>query len=444
MMQSETLHPEETWAPARLIPVMGMSGSKEQEERATAALLSVMQVVPSFGKAILAYLDAPAGHISCYTEPHFEMDEGDTAIPDGAVLVERGKTHWKCLVEVKTGSNDLSSEQIDRYLRVANREGFDALLTVSNQIVASPDEVPVRVDGRRLRAVKLRHLSWFRVLTEAVIQHEHHGVEDREQAKVLDDLVVFLDDERSGAGGYEGMGKTWVTVRDAARKRTLRPTDAGVAEVADCWEEFLEYLCLRLRQNLGHPVAPLYPRGSDARTRRKEYIETLGGQGRLQGSIRITDAVAPVQIDTDLERLQVTTRVRVAAPKEGRPKTRINWLLRQLKDVPPNLRVVVQYRHTRHSTSLLAEDARNRPGDLLLPEDPNRAPKSFDVALTRDMGTKRGKRTGSFVAETMKQVLDFYGSVVQDLRKWRPHPPKLPESAKEQAEEQPAEPVSGI
>jgi len=82
----------EGWSPARLIPVAGMKGAKEQEQRATSALLAVMEVVPSFGRAVLRYLDAPSGRIFCFAEPHFTTDEGDTVVPDGLVVVEWGKT----------------------------------------------------------------------------------------------------------------------------------------------------------------------------------------------------------------------------------------------------------------------------------------------------------------------------------------------------------------
>ena len=64
----------EQWTPARLIPAAGIRGAKEQEERATSALLAVMGIVPSFGKNILKTVDAPAGTITTYTEPSFETD----------------------------------------------------------------------------------------------------------------------------------------------------------------------------------------------------------------------------------------------------------------------------------------------------------------------------------------------------------------------------------
>ena len=47
-------------SPARLIPAT-KTGLKEQEQRATSALLAVTSIVPSFGHAVLKYLHAPKG-----------------------------------------------------------------------------------------------------------------------------------------------------------------------------------------------------------------------------------------------------------------------------------------------------------------------------------------------------------------------------------------------
>ncbi len=81
---------------------------------------------PVVRQAILSYLNAPAGRISTYVEPQFE-DEDGTAIPDGAIVVEWGKTRWGCLVEVKTGKSELASEQVNRYARVAATNGWGIL-----------------------------------------------------------------------------------------------------------------------------------------------------------------------------------------------------------------------------------------------------------------------------------------------------------------------------
>ncbi len=368
------------------------------------------------------------------------MVRGGTAIPDGAVVVKRGKTEWLCLIEVKTGRTELASEQVNRYLTIANREGFDALLTISNQIVSDGSEAPVAIDKRKTRNLKVGHISWFRILTEAIIEYEHHGIEDPEQAFIIGDLIAYLDDARSGAAGFDGMGKEWVAVRDAARNQTLRARDAGVIDVAEDWEQFVEYLALRLRQVLGRRVAPVYGRKSTRNSRLETHISSLVDKGVLEATINVPDAVAPIEIEAHLGSRQVTTHARIKAPGDGRAKTKLNWLLRQLKDAPPNLRVTARFPHTRQTTSLLLTDASKDPTGLLLPDDPKREPSGFDVALMRNMGAKKGKDKGSFVADTMDQVLLFYGEVLQDIRGWTRPPARLAED--QMAVDEPEDPVA--
>lgn len=169
----------ENWQAARLIPVAGIRGQEEQERRATSALLAVMGAVPEFAHALVSGLGAPKGRISAYTEIQLKDGDGKVSIPDGAIVIERGKTQWRALVEVKTGSAALQSEQVSRYLDMARDHGFDAVLTVSNQITSRPTDSPVSVDKRKLKKVGFFHLSWWRIITEAVLQHRFRGVSTR-------------------------------------------------------------------------------------------------------------------------------------------------------------------------------------------------------------------------------------------------------------------------
>ena len=167
---------QDSWQPARLIPVAGIRGQEEQERRATSALLAVVAAVPEFGRALLSEVGAPKGRLSTFVEIQLKDGDGKVSIPDGAVVVERGSTRWRALVEVKTGSAVLQAEQVGRYLDLAREQDFDAVLTISNQITALRTDSPVSVDKRKLKRVGLYHLSWWRIITAAVRQHRFHGV----------------------------------------------------------------------------------------------------------------------------------------------------------------------------------------------------------------------------------------------------------------------------
>lgn len=434
------------WTPARLIP-SGKARQEEQETRATSTLLAVMPVVPDFGHGLLAELKAPRGQISTFTEVRLKDGNGKTHIPDGAIVVERGKTRWSCLVEVKTGRALLEADQVGRYLTMAREHGFDAVLTISNQIRSDSTTLPYEVDKRKVGKIKVRHVSWWRILTEAIIQHRFRGVSDPEQAWLLNELIRYLDDPRSGASGFEGMGDKWVTVRDAARHGTLRAADDGARSVAARWEQFVEYLCLHLSQELGVDVKHLKPRSKNAAERVAEVTRELAESGTLSRAIRVPEAVGPITISADLRARLVATSVEIEAPKnKKRPKAKVNWMLRQLKDAPDDLRVDVRFASTRKTASELLADCRDDPEGLLLRDDPGREPRAFILARSQPMGKKAGLDRGSFAAEIRKQTTDFYRDLVQNLRPPPTEAPKLPktEDAQQPPDDDASSPDSSV
>jgi hypothetical protein len=418
--------PEETWRPSRLIPTTGIGGQDEQEERATSSLLAVMQAVPQFGRALLRHLGAPAGRITTYTEIRFQDVDEKLAIPDGAIVVERGATRWVCLVEVKTSGAALRVDQILRYLDLTRANRFDAVLTISNQITASPSELPFSLDARRLKSTSVRHLSWWQVMTEAQVEYRHNRVADPDQAWILGELIAYLDHERAGAGGFDDMGDKWVGVRDGARTGSLRAQDAGVREITGRWEQFVQFLALGLTQDLGRQVEPVWPRNLDPEARLDQGIRRLAELGKLAALVRVPDAAAVIELEADLRARLFTTSVELVAPREGRPRTRIAWVVRQLKDAPDTIQLEARYPNVKDTISAPLRLAREKPDALLLSADPKREPRAFRVSLSKDLGTKRGKGQGSFVQESRQQAIEFYRTTVQQLKAWTPAAPKLP------------------
>lgn len=424
-MRDQSIEGQDDWVPARLLPTAGIRNQQEQERRAASALLAVMSAVPDFCHGLLSGMKAPRGAISTYTELRFKDGKQKLHIPDGAVVIERGKTRWRCLVEIKTSGVSLDGDQVSRYLDLAREHGFDGLLTISNEIRSDPKSLPYSVDKRKLRGLTVYHLSWWRVLTEAIVQHRFRGIEDPDQAWILGELIRYLDDVKSGASGFEGMGAEWVRVRESARNETLRPSDPEVTAIAARWDQFVEYLCLHLSQELGVEVKHQRPRRKSTEERIADGAKLLAVEGSMDCSIRVPDAVGPIGIEANLRTGRVTTTVEIQAPKEGRPKTRVNWLLRQLGDAPEDLRIEVRFSQVRATRSELLRDCRDTPEQLLLEDDPKREPRSFLLALSKPMGRKRGRKEGSFVAETRRQTTDFYRELVQGLMPPRTKAPKI-------------------
>lgn len=440
-MSGATGRGTDAWLPARLIPTAGIRNREEQEKRATSCLLAVIRAVPEFGHALLKELGAPKSPvIETFAEVRFKDANGKTVIPDGAIVCQRGSKRWTCLVEVKTSVAELKAEQVVSYLDIAREHGFDGVLTISNQITASSAVSPLVVDGRKLKRTSLWHFSWWRIITEAVVQSRYRGVSDPDQAWILGELIAYLDNEASGAGGFDDMGDKWVGVRRAAHDGTLRGSDPDARAVAERWEQFIQYLCLGLSQDLGESVTSPRPRKQSAGARLDELVKCLATRGTLDATLRIPNAVGDLRIQTDLRARQTRTSVVVDAPDDGRAATRISWLVRQLADASDDIRVEVSYPNARETTSALLGHAREEPERLLYAADSKRAPRSFVVTLGRPMGQKRGKEEGSFVRETRQQTFAFYRELVQNLKRWQPRAPKLREEPS--AEDVPETPQS--
>jgi hypothetical protein len=371
---------------------------------------------------------APRGRVESFSEVRFKDAEGKAHRPDGAIVVSRGSKSWKALVEVKTGTASILEEQVNRYLDLARDNEFDCVITISNDIVSSPSEVPYSYDRRKTKKVRLYHISWWRILTIAVLEHRHHGVSDPEQAWILGELIAYLDHEKSGASGFQDMGRTWVPVRDGARQGTLRTSDAGVREVAAHWEQLVDYLGLGLSQELGREVVPVRTRKQTHTERVEQHVRRLASTGELAAAVRVPDAVAPIELVANLRSRLVTTSVVVTAPDDGRQLTRINWLIRQLRGADPRLRVTSAFANTRDTSSVLLGEAVDQPERLLSASDRRRDVRSFEVAHTRGMGLKAGRGAGSFIGDTRAQLYAFYGEVVQNLVGWQRKAPRLPEA----------------
>lgn len=71
----------------------------------------------------------------------------------------------------------------------------------------------------------------------------------------------------------------------------------------------------------------------------------------------------------------------------------------------------------------LLRDVRENPA--LLVSDPSKELRSFRIAASSTLGTKRGRGRGSFIDSVNDAINAFYADVVQNLKAWRAAPPRL-------------------
>ena len=425
----------EAWESARLIPVSGIRGAEEQERRAASALLATIGAVQEFGREMLRPFGAPAGQISPYVEVQFDLD-GTKYRVDGVLRVTRGRQTWQLLVEFKTGSSQLKREQVEAYLEISRREGLDGLLTVSNDLVAVPGHHPLAVDQRRFRGVPLHHMSWYRILSLARRVKDHQGVADPDQAWMLGELIRYLEHPNSGALAFEDMGAGWVAVRNSVADGTIRGSDPSAHDLAARWEQLLQFIALDLGTQLGENVQPVLRRAERADPARWIQALTRGieERGVLAGTLRIPHAVSDLMIEADLRVMSGSVAVTLDAPDLKTPRARVNWLLRQLRDAPKDLRIDCQFVATSRTTSELLGAVDDQWKVLVDPV--GRLPRAFTLTMSGPLGGNRKRGRNAFIDSVLDLVQNAYGRVVQDLRAWTPPAPQLRERPADEPSEQ--------
>ncbi|MGW0035254.1 TerD family protein [Gordonia sp. NPDC003376] len=402
------------WRRARLFPSVGVRSNAEQEMRTTSILLATMETVPEFGRAIVSQIGAPRGRIETFTEVRFTLS-GEEVRPDGLIRVSRGGRIWQALVEVKTGRAELNGEQIATYLKLARAKSIDAVLTVSRDLMASPDQHPFKVDARALKSVSLKHLSWEEIVAEATIVHEHVGVDDRVRARVLEEMLCYAADTQSGMWAFDDMGKQWVTIREAVKNRTVGAADASTSEVCERFDRLARHVSLHLSALTGQKVTAQAPA---SRVDTVSRARQLADSGELFALLRVSGAAGPVAVNADLGRGRIGCSMKSAAPRTGRTQTKINWLIRQLATAPDGLRVTAHHAGSRvESTSALLKDIREDSGVLVPPD--GRDIREFTVTMESSMGSKRSGSEGGFIAAVVVLATAFYAEVVERVRSGR-------------------------
>jgi hypothetical protein len=225
---------------------------------------------------------------------------------------------------------------------------------------------------------------------------------------------------------FSDMGSAWVPARDAVGAGTLRPGDASAQEVAGRFDALVRYASLKLGRQLGIEVVPALNRrdAADPAARTQSLAAQLASDGTMSGGLKIPGAVGPLVVTADLRAGKIICQVDIDAPREGRPLTRVNWLTRQLRNAPENLRIEAFAMHSRGpGNAELLKVVRESPAKII--GEPAKELKAFRVAQLSVAGAKRGTGRGAFIDSFLAAIEDFYEQVLQNLKPWMPAPPRL-------------------
>lgn len=419
---------------ARLFPVISETG---KEQRASSILLSVISAVPPLANAILSPLGQKIGtrtNVDTFTEVVFKSDPNSPRRdrPDGLIVVSTGQRRWSCLVEAKIGKNDLQSEQLERYLRLARDNDINAVLTISNEFAAIPTHHPIAVQKSLLRKVELFHMSWSGFLTEALLLHEQAVIKDPEQAFLLREFIRFFSHDSAGVTGFTSMPKEWSSaVAQVQAGGKIVRSDASA--IVRAWHQQIRDLSLIMSRIISCKVGVRLPRShtTDPDKRLSDDIHSLCGKGVLSADLEIPNTASSLMILADVNVRSIRISMSVDAPRnKARNSSRVSWLLRQLRDIEiPDVYISAVWASRAANTVLSLDKVRNDPKKI---EDgaSNSDIRAFEITLTSN-SARRFAGTRTFIEELEFLAPQFYEKIGQHLESWQPSPPKPKHSVSE-------------
>lgn len=414
--------------PARLFSSLK---SSNKEQIATSTLLSIFRFVPE----LLAELVCDAGVrindrsvLHTLTEVTLAKKTGERDNrPDGFLYLKNRK-YWTALVEAKVGNNALNPKQIGQYLKAAQINKIDALITISNEFSPRIDQSPVKISGRLPKNVKLYHFSWRLILSKAQLLKQAEDLIDREKSSILTEFIRFLNDESVGNKSFSMMPNSWEKlcndVSSLSGKTKLRANNPYLPEVASALVEEFSEIALILTDNLGVDCTLKLPRNFlKDRGKWQKSIQSQIAKGRpLICQYMIPNAANPLTVELNIANASFTVGMEIAAPgHRATNKGKVSWLLKQMEKGTPakNSAIIVRW-NSRAADEIISIDknayeniARANRNSTIIAFTPM-------ISMQSDKIFKHRKR---FITELEKTVCDFYNHQACHLKPWVPSPP---------------------
>jgi hypothetical protein len=415
---------------ARLIPVVA---DTSKEVRAVSVLLAALKLVPQFSAALMGTIGQRVGartEIDCWTEI-VPRDSGEPRRirPDGLVRLRSGRgSEWFALIEAKVGRAEIDEAQISGYADMAKATGVQAVISISNQFVATPAHTPVRLTKVLSRHVSYYHWSWMFVITQAMLVMNEDSFANPLQKYILAELVQYLRHDSVGTARFDRMNKEWKELVTAVNsRRALVKNSPEVEHSVAAWHQECRDLSLMMSRKINRLVRLKLSRAhmDDPAQRLRDDCERLASEHVLQCVLDVPDAASGILVEADLVRRCIAVSMALSAPKDKqRTSSRVNWLLRQLaKSEPTAIHIEASFLGRKAPDVASLEQLRSDPGHFDGRAE-GKLPTAFTVVLVRDMA---GKFSGSktFIEELEDIVPGFYERVGQHLQAYVARPPRV-------------------
>lgn len=417
--------------PARLFPALSET---QKEGRTLSIFLACMASVRELRGTLLESTGQRLGKrtkFHAFTEVVLKSDtETERDRPDGLLVVEKQSGEWRALVEAKVGKSYLTSDQVERYVRLAKAHKIDAVITVSNQFTPTPKHHPCAPKQQLLKSVDLFHWSWSYVLSRAHLLTVEEDVEDDDQFYILRELSRFLAHPSAGVSSFTSMNSEWKSAVSTIRSEgKLAKSSDDAQRTIQAWHEESQDLALKLTMKLEVPVRVKISKRhkDDPKVRFQDDIATLCESEQLICEYGIPDAADDMRLVANIRSRTIVVSMSLKAPTDRvSTSARVNWLLRQFSTEDARSFFICAFWPGRaHPTQKSVEELLRDP-KAIQADNPKLTPTRFEVRYVNECGVRfSGQRT--FIEEVEKSAPHFYREVGQHLRSWSPQAPKVKE-----------------
>ena len=430
--------------PARLIPLINPG----KEEALTSIFLSSITLIDEFRSDIFNAAGIkntkPRSNIRVYTEVVFPAEKGkEDSRLDGLILIIRGnKIVDAAIFEMKNKNDKLDEAQIKRYLEVAKALKIPKLITVSNEFVSEPNQSPL-TNVKVPNGVELRHLSWQFIRTLARIRLFEGGknIEDIDQVHIMQEVVAYLEHDKSGVVGFSQMKSGWNTIAEMVRtQRTIQSGSSELGETVDSWIQEERDMALKLSCDLGTLVKTDTRKfKGDLQKRVNHDIEEFQNNKTLSSSLEVDGLASAIMIKANFDLRTVEMSVTIDPIQAKTLKGQLNWVQRQIenrefqkkdsseqKAILEKLSIELRFKNTRgnHRCEYPALESLN--------DDDGMKKKTISKVsvIYHEVFGRKFSAPKSFVERIEQMLPKFYKDIAQHQANWVAPAPRMPQENK--------------
>ncbi|MCK4737846.1 MAG: hypothetical protein KAT10_04730 [Sulfurimonas sp.] len=403
---------------ARLFP----SGNADNEVSTTSIFLASLSAVKEYREELFTSIGINKiktrnVQLHVYTEL-YNSDNGDR--PDGLIVITSGKSNpiveWMCFVEAKVKDNLINKEQIGKYSDFARDIGINAIITISNYLVTTPFDSPVKL---KKRSFDLYHWSWtyLKVVASRLIKTD--SIEDEDHVYILKELRRYFDAHKN-LSNFTNMGKEW---KDSVGKIHSLSIDKKIDtdtlhNIVESYKQEEKDISLQLTDKSGHMVELV-----SKNDRVEELANMLNGCKIITSQFFINgDKKHCFYIDIDFHAQSIKCYTTVSISK-GKAQAQTSTLIKMFEgDAGYMDRIMVNAFYNRKkslnndiSLLQLSTEKNNAEPYSILDKDFGDEVKSFEIKTFDSLG-KNFQATQSFISKLEDISYRFLTQVMENIK----------------------------